>query len=314
MKTAFLLMGDENFATPLRYGLVQLAQLYPESPVYFYDWGVSLQTKKQLQQQHPHIQIVDWKVPMEQRRKSRSTDVDFRHRVKKSLMINLLRHALRPGKLWIKRLARPFLLVKQGYLDERTQFEGILDEKVAAAANCSAQVGDCPMVWLDADAILIQRLDEVFANSKMDVGVTVRRAHEISFQQHNCQVYNVGVMFFGENSQKRQIFLNHWLANTAQTTEYCREQTALVRLLEQCRPQMCMPGENFQMQWEGESINFQVFSCDLYNFNWIEELFETPSLAKSIKIIHFKAGRHLNGVFQHLWEQLANLQIVRKIT
>jgi len=123
--------------------------------------------------------------------------------------------------------------------------------------------GETHLVWLDADAFLQDRIDEVFTDD-YDVGVTERPAREIEMYRENPKVgrINSGVIFF-RCSKELFPFLDEW---ECRALKYNLEQQALNELA----------SEN--------SLRFKMFPCRTYN-NYLFDGRGTP------KVVHYKGNR-----------------------
>jgi len=119
------------------------------------------------------------------------------------------------------------------------------------------------LVWLDADAFLQTRIEEVFTDD-YDVGVTERPAREIEMYRENPKVgrINSGVIFF-RCSEELFPFLDEW---ESRAMKYNLEQQALNELV----------SEN--------SLRFKMFPCQTYN-NYLFDGRGEP------KVVQYKGNR-----------------------
>ena len=51
-------------------------------------------------------------------------------------------------------------------------------------------------------------------------------------------------------------------------------------------------------------VKVKILPCEMYNFNWIEELIENNSLPNEIHVLHFKGSRHNLNTFNNLFKKL----------
>jgi hypothetical protein len=116
------------------------------------------------------------------------------------------------------------------------------------------------VVYLDADTVLRERIDEV--EGDYDIGVTIRREKEI---RNNKGRANAGVMFFNPTSNT-QAFIEQW---KEQTTVLGNDQAGLNHLLQR---QCCRVRE---------------FQTDIYNWYYFPK--NPPAEAK---IVHFRISAH----------------------
>ena len=148
------------------------------------------------------------------------------------------------------------------------------------------------VAWIDGDATLIERIDELETDDSFDVGVTVRPKNKIK----NSNYINAGVLFF-KNNIPAQLFLSNWIAemgspplNTeTNPLEYCDQVILETKIL---LPTLGVPlwdiiGEVHRVH--GARIKF--FDCTQYNNFWSHSGPDRMFHSSDMKIIHFK-GRH----------------------
>lgn len=271
----FVMISDQNYATVLHVGLRKIQQFYPESRVFLYDWGLKHETKSVFQDEIKHLTIVDWTEEI-RRIRNRMTD-----RISRTLLS---------------------LVNKAGWVD-RHVFERLLMEKPTCFRHCSDLAGDEMLFFLDADVVLLDRLDEI-TQSEFDIIFTLRRESEFEFTKDSCQVINSGVIFFGNDQIKRNKFLDHWIKRARQSREYLREQSTLTRMFEEHGRSVFRQYSSFDHDIDGTEIAVKLYPCEIFNFNWIEEAVEDPSMLDDIKLLHFKGRRHDPTKFKDLMSGL----------
>lgn len=140
--------------------------------------------------------------------------------------------------------------------------------KIRALREALKMTPTSHLVWLDADAFLLDRIDEVFTDD-YEMGVTERDPWEIARYQHDPRVgsINSGVLFL-RRWPGAETFLDEW----EQLATACNlEQQALNQLVRQ------------------KQVRVKRFPCRIYN-NYYFDGRGTP------KVIHYKGGyrRRLN--------------------
>ncbi|MCX7957119.1 MAG: hypothetical protein N2643_04415 [Endomicrobia bacterium] len=146
------------------------------------------------------------------------------------------------------------------------------------------------VVYLDTDAFLINRIDDVFENN-FDVAVTLRRKNEICFEFNNCTAINAGVIMFNCAEEKKEAFLKEWIKKMSRIKENLVEQTALTRFIsEKLGKDIFDYYKTGVLDLDGGfRVSLLVLPCEIYNYNWIEEGIDY----NKIKIVHFKSGRYV---------------------
>ncbi len=280
----FVTMGDEKFFDSILLSMQQAQKFYPESHFYIYDWGFTREQVVELSQGIDNVHIIDWKSSFNCVRAVRVLALQY----------------------WFKQLIKKYLLLNsrlKGSLYEKTskfrKHEYLMVQKPFIILDC---VKRCQgkLIFLDGDAFLINKIDELLS-VEFDVGLTLRRKHEIHNEKNKCQVLNAGVLFFMGAHEKTEAFLKQWIRTMIHTYEYLIEQTALTRMTEKDNPTIYNDYYNTGIVIvDGLSIKVKVLPCESYNFNWIEEGVDK----KKNKIVHFKSGRHTKKQFNKLLKTL----------
>ena len=123
------------------------------------------------------------------------------------------------------------------------------------------------VVWLDADAIMQQRIDEICQD--YDLGVTMRTKFS---KDPRVGAINAGIVFV-HNTPSARRFLNIW-AGKSEVLD--GDQSALNELipLDRSDRDQCV---------ERHGIKVKVFPCALYNF------FDFKNDSSQAKIVHYKS-------------------------
>jgi len=132
---------------------------------------------------------------------------------------------------------------------------------------CSRVAEDSYVVWLDADAIMQARIDEI--RQDYDLGVTMRT--KIG-NDPRVGAINAGIVFVRNTAATRR-FLDVWAAKSDLLDGDQSALNALIPLEKQDRDQ-CVGRQG---------IKVQVFPCAVYNF------FDFKNDASGAKIIHYKS-------------------------
>lgn len=269
-KVNFVTIGDSDFFEPILISAKQVNKLYPESKFFIYDWGFTDSQRKSLKDL-PNVEIVS-----------------IRLQFAKPFLFLFLNYI---GNLDFINLAK-FI--------KNSKKELLFINKVLCLKDHLDKNGR-NFIFLDGDAILINRIDEVLEDN-FDLAFTLRRQEEITLEHNNCQVFNAGVLFFLGGDNKNRVFLEKWYKKILHTREYLIEQTALTRLLQQYVDDFSF-GQIINIPIENDNIKIKMLSCELYNYNWIEE-FDLEKDKDRVKILHFKSGRFDTPLFAKIKEEL----------
>jgi len=285
----FLTIADENYAEPLLFSIQQVLKLYPEARFYVYDWGLAEKTVRKILDTG-RASLITW----EPRLVKLDIQRDELFVMKKGL--SFLRDALQM-LLGIKKESSSLKKILNTH-----DFEVRVFNKFLCLQDFNKRKKE-NFVFLDADAFLINKIDEVFTG-KFDIGVTIRRKNEISFKYNKCEVLNVGVLFFLGGFKKNTLFLDAWYKQLIKNQENNCEQTALTRLLDNIKPGVFDQQHTIhEINLENAFIKVAVLPCEIYNFNWIED-FDPERDGKNVKILHFKSGRFRTPLFKEIAQKL----------
>lgn len=285
-------MADEKFIEPLRISVSQIRRLYPESTFYIYDVGLSEGSRKELEQNHKNVRIIKWTLQY------LPVQITYSRNFVGMKGVGILMDYISSffGNHQYLRLRS---LIKQSHI------EVFFQNKLAIIKHHN-DTSKQPFIFLDADAFLIDKIDELFDGS-FELGVTLRRKAERDASFNNCRLLNVGVMLFLGTYKKNKTLIDEWYTRARTTTELYSEQTSLTRLLLQA-DQTILTKINTKKKISfsnNQTITVNVLDCNVYNFSWIEELNTREDLS-GIKILHFKNERFKTPQFSKIknWLQI----------
>ncbi len=305
MPANFLIMSDEKYFHTIVKSIGRLNLIYPRSQIYFYDWGVGKKNIEYLRENFKNIIVVDWAKNVNKVLSGETCYIS--DNLSKDQLDDLI-IGFRNPRWFIKLFDKFRLTVLKSTSMKKRVARGIVLEnlyltKIQCQMDMSKRVGNSEFVFLDADALLIDRIDEVYDES-FDFAFTLRREKEINFTHNLCTVINVGVVFFGDNQKRRDLFLEKWWDSTKVTLEWIREQTALTRYLSQFDCFSFKSNSTYSIVIDGEEVNVRLLPCEIYNYNWIEDVISNKDLLKKIKVLHFKGNRHDEKTFSKLLSKL----------
>jgi hypothetical protein len=279
MNLSFVTIGDENFFDSIWISVQQANCFYPDASFYIYDWGFTDNQRTRLETTENVAEVVSWDNHI---KVSSIEKLAFIRKVKSHIYRHLSSSYASPEEI-----------------EEARQREQNYAQKPFCLLDCLER-SRSRLVYLDGDAFLVNQIDGLLQED-FDIGVTLRRQHEIVNERNQCQVLNAGVIFFNSEVEGTEVFLKNWIRRMKSTYEYLAEQTALTRLIEdEC------PGIFEDYYSEGIAsfskcnLKVKVFPCEKYNFNWIEEGVDTTTTS----IVHFKGERHSGDRFRNLLQEV----------
>lgn len=266
-KINFITQAHEGESHVVICSASTLDRLYPRSTFYIYDGGLSEESKDTLQS-FDTTELVDWREESKFNR-LKNTPAEIEAKIK--------------NNKYLSHLVQDILSIDLTYVTARRDFfvcqkpRSILDVAKTVSGN---------LVWLDADVILINRIDEIF-DLEFDVGATARsKLEELSSAYGPV---NSGVLFFKTSSENIKSFTREWLqAIERRELAPNREQEAVADLFKQSNERIFDEYyKTGELNASGASIQTRVFPCDRYNhYN-----FEYGVHPDQNKILHFKAGK-----------------------
>ncbi len=190
----FILMGNRPYFHLLEVNLAHISKHYPDAPVMFYDWGLKPGQQRRLKDRFPTLEIIEWSDQIS--RQGNLFKVGELERIRRgafSYVASLPYPKRKLGKWCLKRLPQSPISrwIEAGAL----RFQSILLHKILCIQHCAARAGDTPLVFLDADAILIRSIDEMLG-ADYDVALTVVRPKDLNLGVDHCRAINSGVIFF----------------------------------------------------------------------------------------------------------------------
>lgn len=296
----FLMAGDEKYFIFMRENCVQVRTHYPNNPIYIYDFGLSKLQIEQLAAEFQPIEIINWHDNIENYQDIwESTSEEQRRKL--ALALNARQTGLRKRlrKALFKRF--PNGRLAQSMKRRAVRFENLLLQKIKCMRDASDRAANERLVFLDADALLFQPIDDAF-DDKSDITLTV--LSELSWEHNKCFVFNSGVIYFGPNPQTRNRFLDAWWAESQVNAEWLREQTSLVRLIEKSVSRdAIVVGTQVEMVTDSGPVQIRLEACDEFNFFDMEnrEIEGFPDA----RVYHFTGRRQEPEMF---WSLLSSLR------
>lgn len=287
-KFNFITIGDSAYFHTIYYSIQNANVFYPEAYTYVYDWGFTASQQKKFKE-NKNVAVIPWE--------KRLVDISinfasWRQKLRFAYGISSLKDLL----LYIKNASQ--ILNNQTY-PSFLKREMLFANKPLCMLDYLKHHGE-NFIFLDGDAILMQRIDELLEDS-FDVGVTLREPGEISFHHDGgCSVLNVGVLFFLGGQKKNILFMNYWIHRMKETHERFIEQSALTHLLHDLGPDVFIENKETTICIQDKEIRVKVLPCREYNHYRARSY----GVTKDNKIVHFKSENYKKEVFYNFLEEL----------
>lgn len=281
----FVTMGDGKYFRTVMLSLRQSARFYPRRRFLLYDWGFDDAQRERLLAE-PGVAIRDWR--------DRLVEAGRIFPPRSAIRTFVRKHLLRDPDLRIPRA--------------QWQKELLLDEKCYCLLDAAGRL-DGPFLFLDADAFIVNRVDELH-DPAVDLVVTLRPQREIEAARRRGSAgdLNSGVIGFGGDREKNLALLTEWIKEMHILNlrrHLLSEQTALARLILKADPAAFRQTENRVDLRVGEhTIRCRIVPTERYNYNAVENGFD-PEVNR---ILHLKGGRGFSAALDEVEVALARFE------
>lgn len=247
----FVTQTHEGRAGVVAANATTIERLYPESQFFIYDGGLSAASRDRLAS-FDSTTVVDWRreadyAAQEGELAARLAELEAKVR-DNTYLAHLYKEVL--------GLDFTYSEVERWNFYMRQKPRSILDLTDRVAGN---------IVWLDDDAVVANRFDEVF-DLEFDIGVTVRSEYDQRKEQ--LSALNAGVIFFDTSADAIAAFVRTWLETIdGMALTKHREQDALSKLVRQEDPGLY--DEYYaasDISVDGTDLTVRTFPCLRYNF------------------------------------------------
>jgi hypothetical protein len=278
-------MADARYFRTVLLSVRQSARFYPDRRFLLYDWGFETPQIDRLRDL-PGIEIRPWR--------DRLIDPSRLFPPRSPFRAFVRRHLLRDPDLRIP-------------LDQWRK-ELLLDEKCYCLLDAAVRI-DGPFLFLDADAFIVNRVDELCAPSA-DVVVTLRPRGEIDAARRRGSVgdLNSGVIAFNGGREKSFAFITEWIKEMHLLNlrrHLLSEQTALARLILRSDPgAFRRPEGQVDLSIGGLAIRCRIVPTARFNYNAVENGFDP----EQNRILHLKGGRGFSTAVDEVEAALAQLE------
>ncbi|MFX1394815.1 MAG: hypothetical protein ACFFAH_14740 [Promethearchaeota archaeon] len=252
----FITISSEKFFPYVNFTAKKLMKLYPSCKLFIYDWGLTSSHKKKLRS-YPISILVDWKF-----------NIDWMSGYKTIEISNDLSPSIRKKK-------------EGAYL---------ANQKPLCILDCAKRVKE-NLIYFDADAILINPIDEIFEDN-FDVGITILNDElfeEIEFLKFYMGAdLNAGVIFFRLSSKNMQLFIQEWLNEIERSKK--PEQISLFSLIKDRNKEIFKKSYNVgTITLSNTEFKIKAFPATIYNLFRIHRGYDD----KKVKFLHFLRAPHM---------------------
>ena len=226
----FLIAGDAGFFPIMRECIGRINALHGTSRIYVYDWGLDDGQGQDLVDAFRNVTIKDWtaniaalrkrcdtlaEVPMDANHTdlAKRHNVKFRDGIRKRLTKTLIKYA--PWSPMAKNAVRRAIF-----------YEELLAQKIHCIRDLSQSLPDGALAFLDADIVLFDNIDDLY-EIDFDAAITVKDEGDIDYAAGYCDCINSGAVYLGTDRDKRNAFLERWLAEARDYPGYLSEQAGL---------------------------------------------------------------------------------------
>lgn len=289
----FVYLGTTDYHFMLLKNIELLRVLYPSAPVLVYDWGDAEGTPSGTVFP-PDVEVIDWSNRIKDTWPLMSVYnekrlIEIGKTFNSRLQAGFLR---RTCKFFLKRF--PGSPIAQKRIAQGLRYENMLIHKSYNMMDCSKRLAGRPFFLIDADAYLVDCIDEIFEGAP-DVILPMIDPAIHKWEYNNCHGLSTGVMGFNGSGDARDAFLSEWYDAIAKNDEWLRELAAVNRMIR-------AKDEGFFNAWglrtvacNGRPVKIRTVENDVYNcyFNHQDR---TPNFERA-KILHLAGLVHRVSMF-----------------
>jgi hypothetical protein len=259
-KPIFVLMGSEDYYYLIGANIRQLHTIYPDAEILVFAWGPS----PLILTHERNVTIIDWRERVEDTQdllaiysleEITKLAIAFNQRTPRGIFQRI-------RKAFIKRFPRSW--ITKNMQNKALIYENMLMQKVRCLMAASDLHPTRSLMFLDADAFVFENIDEIFDHDA-DIVLSIVRPQKVEWTYNLCNVLTVGVIFLGDHKQARDALFKQWWPATQKCTEFCKEQSALVRLLAAKTQTLFKSGAEEFVSFDGVNIRFKIVDADMYN-------------------------------------------------
>ena len=303
----FVFIGTENYHFMIKRNITLLKRIYPNSPVLVYDWGDANGTPSPTQFPK-NVEVINWS--------NRIKDTwhlmevyGQKRRIEIGKSYNSRRNrgfAKRLDKFFLKRL--PNSSKAKAVIERGLRYENLLLHKSYNLMECSKKLADKAFFLLDADAFLVDRIDEIFEEDP-DIILPMVEPAKQGWDYNNCHGLSTGIAGFGSRTAERDTFLANWYNAIGKNDEWFRELAAMNRLFKEESPKIFDNWGLNTINLGEHDIKLKTIENDVYNC--VLNYQDSPSNFDRVKILHLAGIAQRPHLFNHYF-QLVEQELERR--
>ena len=291
----FVYIGTTDYHFMVLKNIELLRVLYPSAPVLVYDWGDG-DGGKSGTVFPAGVQVIDWSDRVKDTWPLMSV-----YNEKRLIEIGKTFNSRLPGgfrrrvtKFFLKRF--PGSAVARRRIAQGLCYENLLIHKSYNMIDCSKRLAGRPFFLIDADAYLVDRIDEIFEGGP-DVILPMIDPTIHKWEYNDCHGLSTGVMGFNGFGDARDAFLSEWYDAIAGNDEWLRELAAINRMIRAKDPRFFADWGLRTVPCKGQPVKIRTIENEVYNCYYNYQ--DTPADFDRVKILH------LAGIAQrrHLFPQ-----------
>ena len=165
--------------------------------------------------------------------------------------------------------------------------------------ECSRKLSGKAFFLLDADAFLVDRIDEIFQESP-DIILPMLETSKQGWDYNNCHGLSTGIAGFGCRTAERDIFLTNWYNAIGENDEWFRELAAMNRLFKDKSPELFDNWGLNTINFGAHNIKIKTIENDVYNR--VLNYQDAPSDLDRVKIFHLAGIAQRPHLFNHYFQ------------
>ncbi len=278
----FVFIGTQDYHFMINKNIELLGRVYPGFPVVVYDWGDGCGNPSGTKFQND-VEVIDWRERiMDTWDLMKIYSATRRVEIGKAFNSRLGRGVgTRVNKFFLKRF--PNSSQAKSAIERGLRYENLLLHKSYNLQHCSKHLAEKRFFLIDADAFLVERIDEIF-EGEPDIILPMGAPEMHCWNYNNCHGLSTGVMGFSNRTNVRDAFLSEWFDAIRGNDEWLRELAAMNRMIK-------FKSANFFNDWKLTTLTFgsqdaRILTVENDVYNCVYNYQDKPKDISRAKILH----------------------------